>query len=86
VSEISGGLAGQPALGTVLSPATSAVGFAHAGILNTASGITLDPSGNVWVANYTLTTGGVFEIVGAAAPTDTPIAKSLADGKVGVKP
>jgi hypothetical protein len=76
--------------GTILSPINSggsftAVGFSHSGI-NTAQGITLDPSGNVWVANQTATTGGVFEIVGAGAPTDTPIAKSLADGKVGVKP
>lgn len=76
--------------GTILSPLTSSVttlnpGYVHAG-LSDATGIATDPSGNVWVANYVLTTGGVFEIVGAAAPTDTPIAKSLADGKVGLLP
>lgn len=77
--------------GTVLSPVNTGsgvfttVGFSHTGLAS-GQGITLDPSGNVWVANNVLTTGGVFEIVGAGAPTDTPIAKSLADGKVGVKP
>jgi hypothetical protein len=74
-------------IGTVLSPASSTppLGFSHAGIAS-ASGITIDPSGNVWVANSVATTGGVFEIVGAAAPTVTPIALALKNGTVGKKP
>jgi DNA-binding beta-propeller fold protein YncE len=48
-------------------------------------GIGVDPSGNIWVANNTAT-GGVFEIVGAAAPTVTPIALALKNGTIGAKP
>jgi hypothetical protein len=81
VSEFSSG-------GAILSPTTgtsSVVGFSHVGIVQ-AQGVTLDPSGNVWVANQTATTGGVFEIVGAAAPTVTPIALALKNSKVGALP
>jgi sugar lactone lactonase YvrE len=74
-------------IGTILSPvsATPPLGFSHAGIAS-ASGIAIDPSGNVWVANAVATTGGVFEIVGAAAPTVTPIALALKNNAVGAKP
>jgi hypothetical protein len=70
--------------GTLLSPAT---GFAHSGLSN-ANEVTLDPSGNVWVANNSTSTNAnsIFEIVGAGAPTVTPIALSLKNGKVGQKP
>lgn len=83
VSEIS-------SAGTVLSPVNSTapfniIGFSHAGIAS-AGGVTIDPSGNVWVASQVATTGGVFEIVGAAAPTVTPIALALKNGTVGTKP
>jgi hypothetical protein len=77
-----------PALGTPLSPTGTTVGFAHMG-LQTGQGITLDPSGNVWVANQVASAGagvGVFEIVGAGAPTVTPIALALKNGKVGALP
>jgi len=70
--------------GTVLSPtsATAAnVGYSHAGMVTPYS-VGIDPSGNVWVGDNTVTTGGVFEVVGAAAPTVTPIASALA-GTVG---
>jgi hypothetical protein len=77
--------------GTLLSPAVASpatVGFSHAGIA-TAAGITVDLSGNVWIADD-VTSGTnantVFEIVGAGAPTQTPIALSLKNGKVGQKP
>ena len=74
-------------IGTVLSPvsATPPLGFSHAGIAS-ANGITIDPSGNVWVASSVAATGGVFEIVGAAAPTVTPISLALKNGAVGAKP
>jgi streptogramin lyase len=70
---------------TPVSPAITPVGFVHAG-LTSAQGIAIDPSGNVWVANNVASTGGVFEIVGAAAPTVTPIALALKNGAVGAKP
>jgi hypothetical protein len=71
--------------GTVLSPGT---GFAHSG-LTSANQVTLDPSGNVWVTNATTSganANSIFEIVGAGAPTVTPIALSLKNNKVGQKP
>jgi streptogramin lyase len=81
--------------GTILSPQTTgtvpavALGYVHEGIAS-PTGITIDPSGNVWIANdvaATATTGAsVFELVGAAAPAVTPIALALKNGTVGAKP
>jgi len=79
--------------GAVLSPTTTTtsfattpvIGFSHAG-MSTSQGITIDPSGNIWIANSVSSTGGVFEIVGAATPTVTPIALALKNGTVGVRP
>jgi hypothetical protein len=70
--------------GTVLSPGS---GFAHSG-LGSGNQVTLDPSGNVWIANNTTGTNAnsIFEIVGSGAPTVTPIALALKNGKVGQKP
>ncbi|HEY5330160.1 MAG TPA: hypothetical protein VIJ79_09775 [Acidobacteriaceae bacterium] len=80
--------------GSILSPVNSGaapfntIGFSHAG-LNSGTGITVDPSGNVWVANN-LASGtdgnSVFEIVGAASPTVTPIALALKNSTVAAKP
>ena len=75
--------------GTVLSPVNSGgvfttAGFQHAG-LDACLGITIDPSGNVWIANNTASMG-VFEVVGAAAPTVTPIALALKNNAVAAKP
>ena len=76
--------------GTILSPVSgtspfNVVGFNHAGI-QSAHGLAIDPSGDVWIANYVATTGGVFEIIGAAVPAVTPIALALKNGTVGVRP
>jgi hypothetical protein len=70
--------------GALLSP-TSTQGFLHSAGLSGAQSIAVDPSGNVWVANNS-TTKGIEEIVGAAAPTVTPIALGLKNGAVGQKP
>jgi hypothetical protein len=76
--------------GTFLSPVSTGTapfnvaGFVHPG-LNASLGVTIDPSGNVWIANNT-TAAGVFELVGAAAPTVTPIALALKNSAVGAKP
>jgi len=80
-------------LGSVVSPSSAGttpfnvLGYSHVGI-GTGAGIAVDPSGNVWVANNTTGTSSasVFELVGAAAPTITPIAASLVGSKVGTKP
>jgi streptogramin lyase len=81
--------------GTALSPAVTGTapytvpGYSHAGML-TPWGLSIDPSGNVWVANNTANTStagyGLFELVGAAAPTAAPISNALKNGKVGLKP
>jgi streptogramin lyase len=71
--------------GAVLSPAngvngSTTIGFSHQGLFN-PNGIAVDPSGNVWVADAVGSAAagsGVFEIVGAAVPTVTPIATALA--------
>lgn len=80
-----GSVAEFNSVGAILSPGT---GFAHNGI-SAGEGITLDPSGDVWVADNT-TSGAdafsVFEILGAGAPTVTPIALSLKNGRVGQRP
>ncbi len=76
--------------GAILSPVNSgtapfqAVGFSHPGLASCLQGA-IDPSGNVWVANNSAT-AGVFELVGAAAPTVTPIALALKNSAVGAKP
>ena len=75
--------------GTILSQSTGEVGYTHTGI---ASGVAIeiDPSGNVWVANNTApgaTAGAsVFELVGAASPTVTPLALALKNSTLGAKP
>jgi sugar lactone lactonase YvrE len=99
-STVSGGIAELNSAGTALSPTSSATqpGFAHS-TLAAAAGVGIDPSGNVWVANnvaYTAATTGtsptpaipslVLELVGAAAPTVTPIALALKNGTVAAKP
>jgi hypothetical protein len=80
--------------GTVLSPipvspAVTPTGFSHVGLAS-AQGITIDASGNVWAADNVAAGGTdantVFEIVGSAAPTVTPIALALKNSAVGQKP
>jgi hypothetical protein len=81
--------------GTVLSPVNTGntpfnvLGFSHAG-LTTVAGVAIDPSGNVWAADglATGTTSGasVFELVGAGAPTVTPIALAVKNATVAKKP
>jgi sugar lactone lactonase YvrE len=95
---VSGGIAELTSSGTPLSPTSSTTqpGFAHS-TLAAAAGVGIDPSGNVWVANnvaYAAAVPGgtpavpslVIELVGAAAPTVTPIALALKNGTVAAKP
>ena len=85
-----GGVSEFSSTGTALSSTSGAVGYSHPG-LNAPFGIAIDPSGNVWVANALTAASqvdpnSVFEIVGAAAPTVTPIALALKNSAVGAKP
>jgi hypothetical protein len=70
---------------TPISPAAAPLGFAHVGLAS-GEGIAVDPSGNVWIANFVAGTGGVEEIVGAATPTVTPIALTLKNGTINTRP
>ena len=86
--------------GTFLSPftttngttTTGSVGFVHTGITTGVNGIAIDPSGNVWLPTANQTSAApasnysVFELVGAAAPTVTPLALALKNTSVGSRP
>jgi DNA-binding beta-propeller fold protein YncE len=67
---------GAVAAGTPLSPPIT--GFTGAGI-SMPAGISVDPSGNVWVVNFALT-GSVTELIGVATPTKTPIVSAIKNG------
>jgi hypothetical protein len=80
--------------GVALSPAVSSSapgGFAHASTANSPypRGLTIDPSGNVWIAGCGLSTSCmgstsfVLELVGAASPPIAPLATALANGQLG---
>lgn len=70
--------------GTLISPAT---GFSGPQSTHPAAGVAIDPSGNVWVAsNSTNAPSTIYEIVGVAAPTVTPIARALKFNAVATKP
>jgi hypothetical protein len=49
----------------------------------TPGGLTIDLSGNVWMANKT--TGTVTEMIGAATPV-APVSTALQNGTMGAKP
>jgi hypothetical protein len=56
--------------GAPLSPGTSGYQLGNTSLSN-PTGIAIDPSGDVWVPNYGSST--VIELIGAAAPTSTPL-------------
>jgi len=77
---------------TAISPATNYVPEAQypsnattfTPMLNGSLNLAIDPSGNVWITNYT--GGGVTEIVGAAAPVVTPLSVAAGTNALGQKP
>ncbi len=60
--------------GTALSPST---GYTGGGLSNNR-GIAIDASGSVWIANQG--NSSITELIGAAAPTRTPLVTTLTDG------
>jgi DNA-binding beta-propeller fold protein YncE len=78
--------------GTAISPdgisMVSNGGYTGAGQLtvgSTPTGVAIDPSGDVWV---TTQSGGdpLIEIIGAAAPTVTPLADASVGNKIATRP
>lgn len=74
-----------------ISPATNYVpenqflgSTAPTSILNGPLNLAIDPSGNIWITNYTGST--VTEMVGAAAPVVTPLSYAAGNNELGVKP
>ena len=53
-------------------------------ILNGSLNLAIDPSGNLWITNYT--GSGIVEIVGAAAPVVTPLSVAAGNNQLGQKP
>jgi hypothetical protein len=53
-------------------------------MLDDSLNVAIDPSGNVWVTNYT--GNSVAEIIGAAAPVVTPLSVAAGTNKLGVTP
>jgi hypothetical protein len=53
-------------------------------VLNGSLNLAIDPSGNIWITNYS--GSSVAEIVGAAAPVVTPLSFAAGSGKFGQKP
>jgi hypothetical protein len=88
------GGAGTPGIeNTAISPTTNYVPEAQypatptdkfTPLLNGSLNLAIDPSGNVWITNYS--GGGVTEIIGAAAPVVTPLSVAAGNGQLGQKP
>ncbi|MGC9198766.1 MAG: hypothetical protein ACP5E5_07475 [Acidobacteriaceae bacterium] len=53
-------------------------------MLDDSLNLAIDPSGNVWITNYT--GNAVVELVGAAAPVETPLSVAAQGKKLGQKP
>jgi streptogramin lyase len=66
--------------GTAISPATGYVSPDATAVV----GIAVDPSGNVWTTDYYV--NSVFEFVGAAGPTITPLAQQVKNQTFGTRP
>ena len=59
-------------------------GTAFTPVLDGSLNVAIDPSGNVWITNYT--GGSITVIIGAAAPVVTPLSLAAGDNVLGTKP
>ena len=59
-------------------------GAGNATIMTDPLNLATDPSGNLWIADYT--GSKIEEFVGIAAPTYTPLSTAASVGKLGAKP
>ena len=76
--------------GLATSSGSKLLGYAAGGILpNVVSGVRIDASGNVWSTGYNDFAGNPFivsEVIGVAAPVDTPISVAASTNKLGRRP
>ena len=81
--------------GTLLSPSTGYTGTSSSEsttLRGNLSGLAIDGSGNLWVANANTGSSGstaynaLVEYVGAAAPVTTPLSLAINYSEVGVRP
>jgi len=68
------------------TPITSSKGYTGAGINNTAYGLAVDNSGNVWVLMGNTANSSVTEFVGVGTPVVTPIAAAVHNNTLGTRP
>jgi hypothetical protein len=59
-------------------------GGGNATIMSDPLNVSMDPSGNLWVANYT--GSRIVELVGIGAPTYMPLSVAASVDKLGSKP
>ncbi|HSY36271.1 MAG TPA: hypothetical protein VK814_11015 [Acidobacteriaceae bacterium] len=67
--------------GVAVSPSTN---YTYGGILDDPLNIAIDPSGDIWVTNFS--GSKLVEIIGGAAPVVTPLSTAANDGKLGTEP
>jgi hypothetical protein len=67
--------------GKAVSPSTN---YNYGGIFNDTLNLAIDPSGDIWVTNYT--GSQLVEIIGAAAPVVTPLSSAANNGDLGQQP
>jgi hypothetical protein len=73
---------------TVASAISPTTGYTASGQMSAPARIAIDPSGDVWVTNTGSSGVGysVTELIGAAAPTYTPLSSAALSNKLGSKP
>jgi len=89
---LNGGVATPGTANKAISPPTNyvpeaqypATATSFTPILNGSLNLAIDPSGNLWITNYT--GNSVVEMVGAAAPVVTPLSLAAGDNALGTKP
>ncbi|MGA8938936.1 MAG: hypothetical protein WB439_07210 [Acidobacteriaceae bacterium] len=93
IFELNGGTGTTPGtVNTAISPGTNYVPEAQypatatkfTPILNGSLNLAIDPSGNLWITNYT--GNSVVEMIGVAAPVVTPLSVAAGTNSLGAKP